>query len=94
MRLGRHESVPKYPDCVDFLGLPEHLDKILSQSDFVILSVPSTPETQGLIGERELRLMKRGAFLINVCRASVVDAKLSGISAIFFFHLLFTYNSR
>jgi phosphoglycerate dehydrogenase-like enzyme len=34
---------------------------------------PLTPETRGLIGERELRLMKRDAYLVNVARGGVVD---------------------
>ncbi len=57
---------------IDFLGGPDDLPKILGESDFVVLSVPTTTETQGLIGERELRLMKKSGFIINVARGSVI----------------------
>jgi glyoxylate reductase len=49
------------------------LDNILEKSDFVTLHVPLTPETEGLIGERELELMKPTAYLINTSRGDVVD---------------------
>ncbi|MHA1596272.1 MAG: 2-hydroxyacid dehydrogenase, partial [Candidatus Asgardarchaeia archaeon] len=43
----------------------KELDELLKESDFVTLHVPLTPETKGMIGERELKLMKETAFLIN-----------------------------
>jgi D-3-phosphoglycerate dehydrogenase len=46
---------------------------LLSQSDIVSLHVPETPATHGMIGETQLRLMKRGAYLINNSRGTVVD---------------------
>ncbi|MFJ7825877.1 2-hydroxyacid dehydrogenase [Psychrobacillus sp. NPDC096623] len=49
------------------------LDELLKQSDFVILLTPLTPETKGLIGERELNLMKESAAIINVARGGIVD---------------------
>jgi glyoxylate reductase len=49
------------------------LDKLLAQSDFVVLIVPLTEETRGLIGRREFALMKPTATLINVARGPVVD---------------------
>lgn len=49
------------------------LDVLLALSDFVLLSVPLTAETQCLIDERALATMKPGSFLINICRGSVVD---------------------
>ena len=49
------------------------LDELLKQSDFVILLTPLTPETKGLIGERELNLMKETAAIINVARGGIVD---------------------
>jgi D-3-phosphoglycerate dehydrogenase len=47
--------------------------EILSASDFVTLHVPSLPETKGLIGEAQLKIMKRSAFLINCARGPIVD---------------------
>jgi phosphoglycerate dehydrogenase-like enzyme len=46
---------------------------LLAEADHVVLSCPHTPETEGLIGERELRTMKPGAVLVNVARGAVVD---------------------
>ena len=51
------------------------LDELLKRSDFISLHVPSTEETFRLIGERELGLMKRSAYLINTARGPVVDEK-------------------
>ena len=49
------------------------LDGLLAASDFVSLHVPHVRETHHLIGERELRLMRPTAMLINTSRGSVVD---------------------
>ncbi|MEN9845507.1 MAG: phosphoglycerate dehydrogenase [Pseudomonadota bacterium] len=49
------------------------LDELLKVSDFVSLHVPETADTRNLIGESELRLMKKGAFLLNLSRGKVVD---------------------
>jgi D-3-phosphoglycerate dehydrogenase / 2-oxoglutarate reductase len=51
----------------------ESLQNLLAQSDIVSLHVPETPATHGMIGETQLRLMKRGAYLINNSRGTVVD---------------------
>ncbi|MGI2327851.1 2-hydroxyacid dehydrogenase [Planococcus sp. YIM B11945] len=48
-------------------------DELLQQSDFVVILTPLTPETRGMIGERELSLMKESACLINVARGGIVD---------------------
>jgi D-3-phosphoglycerate dehydrogenase / 2-oxoglutarate reductase len=48
------------------------LDALLGASDVVTLHVPETPQTQGLIGADQLRLMKPGAHLINASRGTVV----------------------
>ena len=49
------------------------LSDLLKQCDFVTLHVPETPETRNLISEKELEAMKKGSFLINTSRGSVVD---------------------
>lgn len=49
------------------------LDELLQQSDFVVILTPLTEETRGMIGERELSLMKETACLINVARGGIVD---------------------
>ncbi|HEX9377643.1 MAG TPA: phosphoglycerate dehydrogenase [Actinomycetota bacterium] len=49
------------------------LEAVLVQSDFLTVHLPRTPETEGLIGERELALMKDGARLVNTARGGIVD---------------------
>jgi glyoxylate reductase len=49
------------------------LDELLKESDFVTLHCNLTEETKGLIGERELKLMKNTAILINAARGPLVD---------------------
>lgn len=51
------------------------LETLLKESDFVSLHVPLTKETYHLIGERELRLMKSTAILVNTARGKVIDTK-------------------
>lgn len=49
------------------------MEELLESSDFVLLMTPLTEETTHLIGEKELKLMKQSAFLINASRGQVVD---------------------
>ncbi len=49
------------------------LETLLRESDFVSLHVPLLPETHHMIGERELKMMKPTAFLINTARGKVID---------------------
>lgn len=49
------------------------LDALLAESDVVSLHLPLTPETRGLLGAKRLRLMKRGAILVNTARGGIVD---------------------
>jgi len=51
------------------------LDTLFREADFVSVHAPLRPETRHLIGERELRLMKPTAFLINSSRGPIVDEK-------------------
>ena len=49
------------------------LDELLAESDLVSLHVPLTPETEGLIDERRLALLRDGAVLVNTARGEIVD---------------------
>lgn len=53
----------------------ESLDRLLPRADFVVLVVPLTDRTRGLVGEARLRLMKPTARLINVGRGGLVDER-------------------
>jgi D-3-phosphoglycerate dehydrogenase len=57
----------------EFAARRVSLDELLRNADFVSLHCPLTPETNHLIGEKELKLMKDNAFLINTSRGDVVD---------------------
>ncbi len=56
------------------------LHELLARSDVVSLHVPQTPETDGLIGEAEIRAMKPGSFLLNNARGNVVDLQALAIA--------------
>jgi glyoxylate reductase len=49
------------------------LDEALAAADLVTLHLPLTAETRGLIGARELALMRPGAVLVNISRGPIVD---------------------
>ena len=49
------------------------LEALLKESDIVTIHVPLRPETRGLIGEKEIALMKPGAVLINTARGAIVS---------------------
>lgn len=62
------------PDAEAEYGLEfRELDTLLKEADFVIILAPFTPETAGMIGARELDLMKNTGVLINVARGGIVD---------------------
>lgn len=58
------------------LGVEKNeLNVLLSRADFVTLHAPLTPETYRMIGEKELKLIKDGALLVNTSRGGVIDYK-------------------
>lgn len=70
----RHSaSVGEQDRDVDQLFAPEQLHEMLPRCDYIVLAVPLTAETEGLIGEAELRLMKPNTYLVNIARGRVVD---------------------
>ncbi|TCP53818.1 phosphoglycerate dehydrogenase-like enzyme [Tumebacillus sp. BK434] len=62
-------SLPEFDELFDRSGL----DEVLTRSDYVVVIVPMTAETNGLLGAREIGLMKESAVLINIARGNVVD---------------------
>jgi phosphoglycerate dehydrogenase-like enzyme len=58
---------------LEFLGGPRDLDHLLRESDFLVVTVPLTPETRGMLGEREFELMKPTAYVVNVARAAIIQ---------------------
>ena len=54
------------------------LEGLLAESDFVTIHCPLNRETRGMIGRKELALMKRSAFLINAARGGIIDEEALG----------------
>jgi len=67
-----HPERPK-PDYVDQVWGPGGLGHLLAESDFVVNCTPETPRTRKMIGSKEVRAMKRTAYIINIGRGAVID---------------------
>ena len=67
-------SRTRRPELEQSLGVEwSSLDELLRQADYVCLTCALTAETRGLIGRRELALMKPSAVLVNIARGPIVD---------------------
>jgi len=75
MKVLAHDVIDIEEICNDIGAERTDLEDLLKRSDYVSLHVPLVPQTRGMIGERELDLMKESAFLINTARGGVVDEK-------------------
>ena len=58
---------------VDWIGTNAEIDRLLASSDILVLSLPLTPATNGLLSQRELALMKKDSILINLARGEIID---------------------
>ena len=57
----------------DFLSGPDDLNDVLAESDYVVLAIPVTPQTRGMMNAQVFSRMKSTAYLINVGRGPVID---------------------
>ncbi|CEI83127.1 3-phosphoglycerate dehydrogenase [Oceanobacillus oncorhynchi subsp. incaldanensis] len=69
----RHSG--KAAENVDEMYQPHQLDKVLPQSDYVVVTLPLTEDTHRLIGAEQFKQMKNDAFFVNIGRGSIVDEK-------------------
>jgi phosphoglycerate dehydrogenase-like enzyme len=70
--LRRQPNLPK-PENVAEIFSPMQIDEFLGRADFVVLALPLTAETRGLLSAERLRAMKLSAYLINIGRGDLVD---------------------
>ena len=71
--IATRRRVKAVPSCVDEVSGTDGLARLLQEADCVIIAAPLTPQTTGLIGEHELRLMKPTAHIINVGRGPIIQ---------------------
>ena len=81
------EPRPEYDLPYVEFHIPDQLDDVLPRADFVITTVPHTPETEGMFNSASFKLMKQTAYFINIGRGKVcriddlADAIESGVIA-------------
>ncbi|MCH8294212.1 D-2-hydroxyacid dehydrogenase [Candidatus Poribacteria bacterium] len=61
------------PDYVSGVWGFDRLDDLLRESDYVVVAVPRTPQTRGMIGQKQLALMKPTAMLVGMSRGGIID---------------------
>lgn len=64
---------PAADDCAEAVWGPHRLHDLLAEADYLLVSCALTEKTRGMIGEREIGIMKPDAVLVNVARGAVVD---------------------
>ena len=75
MRVHAIRRSGKSEEPVDWIGTPDRLDEMLAAADVLVLSLPLTRATRGVIDARALSLMKPDAILVNLARGEVVDER-------------------
>ncbi|MBI3748325.1 MAG: D-2-hydroxyacid dehydrogenase [Chloroflexi bacterium] len=71
----QEDGEPFGPVELDRVGGPDTLAALLSESDFIVLAAPLTPETEEMINDDTLAMIKPGAWLINVARGRLIDER-------------------
>jgi phosphoglycerate dehydrogenase-like enzyme len=75
MRVHAIRRSPPADAPADWIGTPDRLDALLAASDVLVVSLPLTRATRGLVGARELGLMKPDAILVNLARGEILDER-------------------
>ncbi len=66
-------TITKAPEYVDKLYSLDDMDEVLKQSDYIVLALPDTPKTKGIISMEKLKQMKPHAFLVNIGRGTLIN---------------------
>ena len=69
--IGTRRQPAPLPDVAEVL--PPEETRVLREADFLVIVLPLTPETRGLLDAEAIAGMKRGAHLVNVARGGIVD---------------------
>lgn len=69
----RRSARERRDDYADEIVPVEELERVVEGADFLVVAAPLTRETRGLVGERLLRKLRRGAYVVNVSRGHVVE---------------------
>lgn len=60
------------PPYIDKLYSTDEIDQVLPQADYLVLALPNTPETKGILSAERIAKLKRGAFIVNVGRGAAI----------------------
>ncbi len=75
MRVIAENTRGETDEDIDLIGTMDDLPRILQESDVLVIAVPLTRKTLGLLGEKELAMMKEDAILVNPARGAIIDQK-------------------
>ncbi|MBQ9911344.1 MAG: D-2-hydroxyacid dehydrogenase [Lachnospiraceae bacterium] len=71
--IGVRRSEREKPDYVDEQYTVDHIDEVLPRADILCLIVPGGPETDGLLSEERMRMMKKDSVIVNAGRGTAID---------------------
>ncbi len=72
MRVIGTANRPREMEGIDYCGGPDMIDRVLQESDYLVIALPLTEKTRGLIGEKEIAKMKKNAVIINIARGEII----------------------
>jgi len=67
------KHITEVPEYVDQLYTTEEKHKVLKEADYIVLALPLTEETKGIISAEELKIMKDNAYIVNIGRGELID---------------------
>ncbi len=72
--IGVRRADASKPDYADEVHLTSELDSLIGRADVIAMSLPSTPETVGILNAARFAMMKDGVFIVNVGRGNAIDS--------------------